>query len=134
MPSKKLKEFLDSHGIKFVSTGHSPTYTAQEIAAAANIPRKCLAKTVIVKIADKLAMAVLPADCRVNFDLLKDVTGQTKLNSPSSWGSRIRFRIVMWAPCLRSETCTDWKCMRQNPWLKMKKSCSMRAPTRRSSS
>ena len=61
MPSKKLKEFLDSHGIKYVSIGHSPAYTAQEMAAAANIPRKCLAKTVVVKIADKLAMAGLPA-------------------------------------------------------------------------
>ena len=83
MPSKKLKEFLDSHGIKYVSTGHSPAYTAQEIAAAANIPRKCLAKTVVVKIADKLAMAVLPADCRVDFGLLKDVTGEDKIEVAS---------------------------------------------------
>ncbi len=91
MPSKKLKEFLDSHGIKYVSTGHSPAYTAQEIAAAANIPRKCLAKTVIVKIADKLAMAVLPADCRVNFDLLKDVTGADKIELASELGFKDSF-------------------------------------------
>ena len=83
MPPKKLKEFLDSHEIKYVSTGHSPAYTAQEIAAAANIPRKCLAKTVVVKIADKLAMAVLPADCRVDFGLLKDVTGEDKIELAS---------------------------------------------------
>ena len=37
----------------------------------------------LVKIADKLAMAVLPADCRVDFGLLKDVTGEDKIELAS---------------------------------------------------
>ena len=33
MPAKKLKAFLDSNNIKYLSLKHSPAYTAQEIAA-----------------------------------------------------------------------------------------------------
>lgn len=71
MPVKKLKDFLDNQKIKYVTVTHSPTYTAQEIAASAHIPGKELAKTVMVKIDGKMAMAVLPASCKVDFDLLK---------------------------------------------------------------
>ena len=71
MPVKKLKQFLDDHDVKYVSISHSPAYTAQTIAAAAHIPGKELAKTVIVKIDDKFAMAVLPASYRVHLGHLK---------------------------------------------------------------
>ena len=73
MPINKLKEFLDSHRIKYVQITHSRAYTAQEIAASAHIPGKELAKTVMVKIDGKMAMAVLPASYRVDFDQLKRV-------------------------------------------------------------
>lgn len=72
MPSKKLKAFLDENKIKYVSLQHSSAYTAQEIAAKAHIPGKDLAKTVIIKIDGKMAMAVLPASYKVSFDNLKD--------------------------------------------------------------
>src|SRR3989339_1568962 len=69
-----LKEFLDSHSIKYVTISHSRAFTAQETAASAHVPVKELAKTVIVKINGKIAMAVLPASCKVDFDLLKKAT------------------------------------------------------------
>lgn len=75
MPAKKLKEFLDSHKVRYVSITHSSAYTAQEIAGLAHVPGKELAKTVMVKIAGKMAMAVLPASYRIDFDLLKAVVG-----------------------------------------------------------
>ena len=75
MPSKKLKSFLDENKIKYVSIKHSSAYTAQEIAAIAHIPGKDLAKTVIIKIDGKTAMAVLPASNKVSFDHLKDALG-----------------------------------------------------------
>jgi len=78
MPVKKLKDFLDNQKIKYVTITHSPTYTAQEIAASAHIPGKELAKTVIVKLDDKMAMAVLPASSKVVFDLLKKAAGANK--------------------------------------------------------
>ena len=75
MPSKKLKSFLDENKIKYVSIKHSSAYTAQEIAAIAHIPGKDLAKTVIIKIDGKMAMAVLPASYKVSFDNLKVTLG-----------------------------------------------------------
>ncbi|PIS24714.1 MAG: deacylase [bacterium (Candidatus Stahlbacteria) CG08_land_8_20_14_0_20_40_26] len=78
MPVKKLKDFLDSNKIKYVTIKHSPAYTAPEIAGAAHIPGKELAKTVIIKVDGKMAMAVLPASQRVNFDLLKKIAGASK--------------------------------------------------------
>jgi len=75
MPSKKLKSFLDENKIKYVSIQHSSAYTAQEIAAIAHIPGKDLAKTVMIKIDGKMAMAVLPASYKVSFDNLKDTLG-----------------------------------------------------------
>ena len=75
MPAKKLKEFLDKEKIKYVSIIHSPAYTAQEIAALAHVPGKELAKTVIVKIDGKMAMAVLPANRKVVVQELREITG-----------------------------------------------------------
>ena len=79
MPAQKLKDFLDRHNIKYVTISHSLAYTAQEIAASAHIAGKELAKTVMVKIDDTLAMAVLPASYKVSFDLLKEVAGARKI-------------------------------------------------------
>ena len=77
MPSTKLKAFLDNHGVKYVSVNHSTAFTAQEAAASAHIPGKELAKTVIVKLDGKLAMAVLPASYHVDLVRLAEATGST---------------------------------------------------------
>ena len=75
MPVKRLKEFLDSHNIKYVTISHSRAFTAQETATSAHIPGKELAKAVMIKIDGKMAMAVLPASYKIDFDLLKKVAG-----------------------------------------------------------
>ncbi len=75
MPLKQLKEFLDSNGVKYVTIGHSAAFTAQEIAASAHIPGKELAKTVMVDLDGRMAMAVLPASMKVDFDRLQQVSG-----------------------------------------------------------
>ena len=75
MPGEKTREFLDSHYVKYITISHSPAFTAQEIAASAHIPGKELAKTVMVKIDGTMAMAVLPASAKVDFELLQDVAG-----------------------------------------------------------
>ncbi len=78
MPVKKLKEFLDTAGVKYVIVSHAPAYTAQEVAASAHIPGIELAKTVMVKLDGKMAMAVLPASRVVDFDKLKHTAGSAK--------------------------------------------------------
>ena len=74
MPVRKLKEFLDSNNIKYVTITHSIAYTAQGIASLTHISGKELAKTVVVKINGTLAMAVLPASQHVELTFLKAAT------------------------------------------------------------
>jgi Ala-tRNA(Pro) deacylase len=75
MPSKKLKEYLDQNNVKYVTIKHSVAYTSQEIAASAHIKGKEMAKTVLVKINGKMAMCVLPASYKVDFDQFKKAIG-----------------------------------------------------------
>ncbi|KAF0234964.1 MAG: YbaK/prolyl-tRNA synthetase associated [Prolixibacteraceae bacterium] len=75
MPIKKLKAFLDENDVKYVTIRHSSAYTAQEIAASAHISGKDFAKTVIIKIDGKMAMAVLSASYQLNFKLLHEIFG-----------------------------------------------------------
>ena len=71
MPVKKLKEFLDRHNVKYINILHSRAYTAQEIAASAHVPGREMAKSVMVKLDGKLAMAVIPASRQIDFKQLK---------------------------------------------------------------
>jgi len=80
MPFQKLKEFLDSHNVKYVIISHSPAYTATGIAALAHIPGKELAKTVMVKIDDALAMTVVSASQHVDLKVLKAATFARTVN------------------------------------------------------
>ncbi len=75
MPVKKLKDFLDRENVKYVTIYHSIAYTTQEIAASVHVKGKEMAKTVMVKLDGKMAMAVLPASHRVDFDGLKRAFG-----------------------------------------------------------
>ncbi len=75
MTLSKLREFLDSHRIKYMVISHSLAYTAQGVAALAHVSGKKLAKTVIVKIDGVLAMAVIPASFHVDLDRLRTLTG-----------------------------------------------------------
>jgi Ala-tRNA(Pro) deacylase len=75
MSLQKLREFLDQEKVKYVTITHSPAYTAREIAAAAHIPGKEMAKTVMVKIDGEMTMVVLPASLKVDLARLLDATG-----------------------------------------------------------
>ncbi len=75
MPVQKLKAFLDNNNVRYVTISHSPAFTAQEIASTAHISGKELAKTVMVKIDGNVAMAVLPAHYKIDFDRLNKSAG-----------------------------------------------------------
>jgi Ala-tRNA(Pro) deacylase len=91
MPVRKLKEFLDSNKVKYVTISHSMAYTATEIAASAHIPEKELAKTVVLKIDGKMAMAVLSASDKVDFDRLKGTLGAGSVELASEVEFKDRF-------------------------------------------
>jgi len=64
---KRILAFLKENNVQFTMSQHPKAYTAQRIAATAHIPGKILAKTIVVKIDGKIALAVLPANDRISF-------------------------------------------------------------------
>ncbi len=91
MPLSKLREFLDEHNIKYLVISHSVAYTAQGIAALTHIPGKELAKTVMVMVDGRLAMAVVPASSRVDLSRLKRYLGIETVELASETEFRDRF-------------------------------------------
>ncbi len=91
MPISKLKEFLEKHRVRYESVSHSPTYTSQKTAASAHIPGKDLAKTVIIHVDGKMAMAVLPAPLQVDFARLKAGLGGAKVELAGEEDFRDKF-------------------------------------------
>lgn len=75
MPVKRLREYLDSHGVKYMVLSHSPAYTAQEIARAAHVPGQEMTKTVMVRLDGELVMLAMPAPAKVRFDMLREASG-----------------------------------------------------------
>jgi Ala-tRNA(Pro) deacylase len=71
----KLTEFLDSHAVKYVTIKHSKAFSALEVAESAHIQGKELAKSVMVNLDGRLAMAVVPASRKVALERLAKGTG-----------------------------------------------------------
>jgi len=78
MPINTLTKFLDDNKVKYVTIRHSIAYTTHQIAESAHIPGDEMAKTVMVKLDDALAMAVLRGTDRVDMDLLRGAAGASK--------------------------------------------------------
>lgn len=76
MACTKLKEYLDKHGVPYITITHSQAFTTQQVASSAHIPGMNMMKTVMVVINGQMAMAVLPASYYVDFNLLKEITGE----------------------------------------------------------
>jgi Ala-tRNA(Pro) deacylase len=91
MPARKLKEFLQKENVKYVSILHSTAYTAQEVAASAHVTGKELAKTVIVELDGKMAMAVLPANRKIVLQDLREVTGSDQVKFATEEEFRLKF-------------------------------------------
>ena len=75
MKLKTLCDHLDREHIRYTVISHSPAFTAQEIAATSHISGREIAKTVIVRFGERLAMVVLPASARIDLALLADALG-----------------------------------------------------------
>ncbi len=78
MPIQKLKNYLEQNKVRYTVVNHLTTYTAQGTAQSAHIPGKEIAKTVIVNTDGgdgRMAMVVLPASRKIDFTLLREITG-----------------------------------------------------------
>lgn len=77
---QKLKEHLVQNGIKFAEHEHKEAFTSLVTAHRENIAPDSFAKTVIVKMDNTYAMAVLPASHRIDLKAFKDATHTKKAN------------------------------------------------------
>jgi Ala-tRNA(Pro) deacylase len=91
MVSHTLKKFLDDNRVRYITVHHSPAFTAQEIAASAHISGYELAKTVIIKVDGKMAMAVVPAPQHVDMLHLEDLIGASKVELATEVEFKQRF-------------------------------------------
>lgn len=91
MACAKLQEYLDDNRVRYVAIKHSPAFTAQELAAAAHIPGKDVAKTVVVKLDGIMAMVVLPAPEMVRMNHLRAETGADRVELASEAEFKGRF-------------------------------------------
>jgi Ala-tRNA(Pro) deacylase len=91
VPLSALREFLDRNSVKYLVISHSLAYTAQGIAALTHTPGKELAKTVILLVDGRLAMAVVPASFRVDLFKLKKYLGADTVELASESEFRDQF-------------------------------------------
>ncbi len=75
MVARKLAEFLDQQKVRYQIIRHTPSYTAQGVAAATHISGKELVKTVVLKVDGVFSMVVVPASRRVDIPALRRALG-----------------------------------------------------------
>ena len=74
---KRLREYLDACAAKYIVISHSPAFTAQEIAASMHVPGREMAKAVVIKTPQGLAMCVVRAMDKIDVDLVANQLGTT---------------------------------------------------------
>jgi Ala-tRNA(Pro) deacylase len=72
-----IERYVTSHGVPFTPIHHRAAFTAQEEAAAAHVPGREWAKTVVCLADGKPVLAMLPADCQVDVKALKALVRAT---------------------------------------------------------
>lgn len=75
----KLKELFEASGVPYQLIDHAPAYDAQKEAAAAHVPGRSWAKTVVVRVDDEPALTVLPATRRLDLERLREVVGADRV-------------------------------------------------------
>jgi Ala-tRNA(Pro) deacylase len=73
---ERLEQYLREHGVGFEVMTHSQAFTMQEVAAALHVPGKQVAKVVIVRADEDMAM---PAPYRLNTTQARDLLGVKKV-------------------------------------------------------
>lgn len=68
----KVLDYLDSQGVRYETSLHRSTFTAQQMAAEEHVPGMEVAKPVVVRVDGKPYLCVLPACCKIDMETLKD--------------------------------------------------------------
>ena len=75
MPAQRLVEYLDAQHVAYDKIQHTTAYTAQGVAASIHVRGRELAKSTVVKIDGRFALAVLAAPRRVELEALRRLAG-----------------------------------------------------------
>ena len=91
MSLSRLRRYLDKNSIQYALIPHSPISAAEDLAVSVHVPMRELAKTVMVKIDGELAMAILPASFRIDFESFKREAGvrSVKLATDGEFHNRL---------------------------------------------
>jgi Ala-tRNA(Pro) deacylase len=81
--AENVAGLLKSSGIAYEILKHPQAFTAQEVAATVHVTGKEVAKTVVVNVDGKFAMAVIPAPHKVSLRLLKELLGAKEVRLAS---------------------------------------------------
>ncbi len=77
MPAaRRIREMLDARGIRYEIIPHKPAHTAQTLAEAEHVPSIEHAKSVVVRVGDRLALFVIPACYDLDFGAVADQLGE----------------------------------------------------------
>ena len=76
---KEIKKFLDSKQVKYRHFTHPQAFTASETAEAQHVSGRELAKSVIVVADDRLVLAVIPANDRLDVEKLSHLVGAASI-------------------------------------------------------
>lgn len=68
----RVLDYLDSQGVRYETSQHRPTFTAQQMAAEEHVPGMEVAKPVVVRVDGKHYLCVLPACCKIDLEALKN--------------------------------------------------------------
>lgn len=75
MTTQRLEQYLRAHDVHFDTVPHDRTITALDTARRAHLASHDVAKTVMVKLDGRLAMAVIPANEWISLEALRQGTG-----------------------------------------------------------
>ncbi len=88
---QQIKDFLGSRGISYRVVAHPQQFTASRVAEAQHVSGKELAKSVMVVADDRLVMAVVPANERLDIEKLGQLLAAASVRLANENEFRERF-------------------------------------------
>jgi Ala-tRNA(Pro) deacylase len=75
--AERVRDLLDREDVRYEAISHGEAWTAQEAAAASHVPGREVAKSVVLRDAcGAYILAVVPAPCQIDLELLSLATGR----------------------------------------------------------
>lgn len=88
MSAERVRGYLTEHGVEYEIHPHTVAYTTSEVAEAEHVPGREIAKVVLLKAGEGLAMVVVPGDQMVDLEKAAGALGvaDVRLAEESEFG------------------------------------------------